>query len=62
MGNRVERDPGLVGFGAARWLFGEGWGSAAGKYFLCSSEKEWTAKSRFQDFKERFHWDDPPHF
>lgn len=36
-------------------LFGEGWGSAEGKYFLCFSEMEWTAKSRFQAFKVEFH-------
>lgn len=44
----------VVGVGQRSPRCREGWGSASGKYFLCFSEKEPAAQSRFQALKESF--------
>lgn len=49
----MVRDSRPGGIGPPGWRCGEGWRSALGKYFLCFSEKEQAARSRFQAFEDR---------
>lgn len=45
--------PGLGGIWQQGRRRREGWGSASGKSFLCFSEKEQAARSKFQAIKDR---------